>query len=65
MKGDRVRLVYTNDEFTRLQPGAVGTVTMVDSLGTEHVKWDDGGSLGLVPGVDEWQVLPKYTMELS
>jgi hypothetical protein len=46
--GDRVRLVRTLDEFTRLTPGALGTVTYIDSMRTVHVKWDDGSSLGMV-----------------
>lgn len=46
--GDRVRLLYTNDIFTRLQPGAEGTVMLIDVMGTIHVNWDSGSSLGLV-----------------
>ncbi|MCQ9352951.1 DUF4314 domain-containing protein [Corynebacterium sp. 153RC1] len=34
-----------------------GEVIVVDSLGTIHVAWDDGTSLGLIPGVDRYQVL--------
>jgi hypothetical protein len=57
-KGDRVHLIRCTDEYTRLQPGAEGTVGFVDSLGTVHVNWDgDGGSLGLVPGEDQWVVI--------
>ncbi len=47
-KGARVRLLYTGDEYTRLERGAEGTVTHVDDFGTVHVAWDDGSSLGLV-----------------
>lgn len=53
--GDRVELVSTDDEFTRLRPGEQGTVTFVDSLGTVHVQWDSGSSLGLVPGHDQFR----------
>jgi hypothetical protein len=55
--GRRVRLVRCTDPWTRLVPGALGTVTHVDDLGTLHVRWDDGHTLGLVPGEDEWVVL--------
>jgi hypothetical protein len=54
-KGQRVRLVYTSDEYTRLRPGELGTVDFIDSLGTIHVKWDCGSMLGLVPGADVWE----------
>ena len=56
--GRRVRLERCSDPYTRLQPGAEGTVTHVDALGTVHVKWDSGARLGLVPEAgDSWEVL--------
>src|SRR5262245_51006638 len=55
--GDRVRLIHTTDPFTDLQPGALGTVTNVDSAGTVDVSWDSGSTLGLLPNEDEWEVL--------
>lgn len=58
--GDRVRLEWTTDPYTDLQPGAEGTVTFVNtsSLGTTYfVNWDSGSTLGLVAGEDRWQVL--------
>jgi hypothetical protein len=52
--GDRVELLHCSDEYTKLAPGSLGTVSFIDSLGTVHVKWDSGLKLGLVPGVDRW-----------
>lgn len=52
--GTRIRLVSTSDQHTRLRPGDEGVVTFVDSLGTVHARWDDGSTLGLVPGEDRW-----------
>lgn len=46
--GTRVVLIQMNDPYTNLQPGDKGTVTTVDDIGTIHVKWDRGGSLGVV-----------------
>jgi len=46
--GRRVRLVATNDPWTRLRSGEEGLVTGVDCTGTVHVRWDSGGHLGLV-----------------
>lgn len=54
-RGDRVELVHTSDGYTKLRPGALGTVSLVDSLGTVHVDWDDGSKLGLIPGEDSWK----------
>jgi hypothetical protein len=47
-KGDRVRLVRCTDTYTKLEPGALGTVVYVDGLGTVHVDWDSGSKLGLI-----------------
>ena len=56
--GRRVRLVATSDAYTSLRSGSEGTVTLVDDIGTVHVKWDDGSRLGLIAGEDRWTVLP-------
>jgi hypothetical protein len=40
-----------------LLPGDVGTVRLVDALGTVHVAWDRGGEYGLIPGHDFWSVI--------
>lgn len=55
--GTRVRLVSTSDPHTNLQPGALGTVSLIDAMGTVHVNWDSGSGLGLIPGEDEWDVV--------
>jgi hypothetical protein len=56
--GRRVRLVVMRDAYTDLKPGALGTINFVDDFATLFVKWDSGSGLGLVPGIDEWEVLP-------
>ncbi len=50
--GCRVELVCMNDPYTRLIPGDKGEVQFVDDIGTIHVKWDNGSSLGIAYGVD-------------
>lgn len=52
-KGTRVELISTTDPYTRLAPGTQGTVSSVDDIGTIHVNWDSGSSLGMIPGEDE------------
>ncbi len=54
-KGDRVRLVRCSDSYTRLEPGTLGTVDLVDDAGTVHVSWDSGQRLGLVFPYDQWE----------
>ena len=51
--GCRVELVHMDDPYnTTLVPGPQGTVIAVDDIGTIHVAWDCGSSLGVVYGVD-------------
>lgn len=51
--GCRVELVRMNDPYnTRLTPGCKGTVIAVDDIGTIHVNWDCGSSLGVAYGED-------------
>lgn len=58
--GDRVELVACDDPYTRLRPGERGTVTLIDSLGTVHVRWDSGAQLGLVPDHDVWKEVTPW-----
>ena len=53
-RGDRVKLIRCDDPYTKMEPGAEGTVKFIDSLGTVFVDWDEGGSLGLIPHIDQW-----------
>lgn len=56
--GRRVRLVRCNDHYTKIQPGTEGTVEMIDDLGTLHVKWDTGQTLGLCwDDGDRWSII--------
>jgi hypothetical protein len=68
--GDRVKLVKTNDPYTSLQPGALGTVDSVDKVNMDGgftqvwVKWDDGGLLALIPEAgDEFEIVTGETIE--
>ena len=55
-KGTRVELVRMED--IQAPPiGTKGTVTAVDDMGTVHVRWDNGSSLGVAYGEDECHVL--------
>jgi hypothetical protein len=45
------------DEYTRLEVGDKGTVSLIDDMGTIHVTWDNGIHLGLLPEVDRYKVI--------
>lgn len=55
-KGTRVELIHMSDEQAP-PPGTKGTVKHVDDMGTIHVSWETGSSLGLIPGVDSFKVI--------
>jgi len=58
LKGKRIELVRCNDPYTKLKPGPQGTVVFVDDLGTVHVNWDNGATLGLCAADgDDWKVI--------
>ena len=57
-KYTKVCLDYMQDEFAP-PPGTIGYVTGVDDMGTIHVNWENGSSLGLVEGVDIFHVLSR------
>jgi hypothetical protein len=50
-QGCRVELVKM-DDVQAPPAGTCGTVAYVDDIGTIHLKWDNGSSLGVVFGED-------------
>ena len=52
--GTRVMLEYMDDKQAP-PPGMTGTVQTIDDIGTIHVNWDNGSSLGLIPRVDRFR----------
>ena len=55
-QGTRVELIRMDDP--QAPPvGTRGTVTAVDDIGTIHVNWDNGSSLGIAYGADACRVL--------
>jgi len=57
--GTRVRLIRMEDPYAKLKPGSTGTVACVDDIGTIHVAWDCGSSLGVCYGEDSCEVIKE------
>lgn len=58
-KGTRIQLIQMDDPYTKLVQGDKGTVNFVDDIGTIHVIWDSGATLGIVYGVDSCCIIKE------
>jgi hypothetical protein len=58
-KGMRIELIRMSDDPHPVPSGTLGTVRFVDDIGTIHVSWDIGSSLGLIPGIDEFRLVQE------
>lgn len=59
-KGARVELIHMDDPYnTKLNAGEKGTVVAIDDMGTIHVRWDCGSSLGVAYGEDSCRVIKE------
>ena len=57
--GTRIRLIHMDDPYSPIPDGTTGTVAYVDDIGTLHMKWDNGRSLGICPDVDSFEVIKE------
>lgn len=53
-QGTRIELISMEDSHA-VPSGTKGTVVCVDDIGTIHMKWDNGSTLGLIPNVDSFK----------
>ena len=51
--------------YAPIAPGTEGEVDFVDDIGTIHMKWDNGRTLGIAPGEDSFTVLPPKLTTLK
>lgn len=49
--GKRIKLIWMGDSHP-VEPQTKGTVDHIDDIGTLHVKWDNGRTLGVIPNED-------------
>jgi hypothetical protein len=64
--GHRIKLVHTDDKFTQLKPGDLGTVWDISIFNLEKdgmpvrviwISWDSGSKFALIEEKDEFEVL--------
>lgn len=57
-EGMRIRMVSMIDDPNPIQNGEEGTIRLVDGMGVIHVNWDNGRTLGVIPGADQYILEP-------
>lgn len=55
--GTRIMLLSMGNDPNPVESGTRGTVRAVDDIGTPHCDFDNGRSLGVVPGEDSFRML--------
>ncbi|MCI8446085.1 MAG: DUF4314 domain-containing protein [Bacilli bacterium] len=54
--GTRVRLIQMDDSQA-VPSGILGTVDYIDDDGQIHMNWDNGRTLALIYGVDQFEIV--------
>lgn len=57
-KGTKVELIRM-DDIQAPPKGTKGVVVAVDDIGTIHVDWENGSSLGIVYGEDSCKIIEE------
>ena len=60
--GTRIELELMVDAYA-VPPGTRGTVDHVDDMGGVHIKWDNGRTLAVIPGVDSFRKLTAQELQ--
>lgn len=55
--GTKIKLIKMYDFYSDIAKGEEGVITSVDDIGTIHVTWNSGATLGLIAGVDEFEII--------
>ena len=55
--GHRIRLLHMEDQYQPVPAGTEGSIEFVDDAGQIHMKWDNGRSLALIPGIDQFELI--------
>ena len=55
--GTRIRLIHMDDPYAPVPGGTVGEVQYVDDAGNIHMIWQNGRTLSLIEGVDDFTII--------
>ena len=62
-KGTRIELIRMGEDPRPVPPGTRGTVAYVDDMGQIGMRWDNGQSLSLIPGEDNFRILMQEEIQ--
>jgi len=62
-EGMRIRLISMVDDPNPVSPGTEGTIRLIDGMGIIHVNWDNGRMIGLIPGIDKYELGQDFDTE--
>ena len=62
-KGMVVELLRMNDPYRPVPSGTKGIIDFVDDSGTIFVNWENGSTLGLVIGEDQFKIISTIDVE--
>ena len=57
--GTRVRMNFMPNDPQPIAPGTEGEITGCDDAGQLLMRWSNGRSLSLIPGVDDFTVISR------
>ena len=57
--GDRLRMIECKDPYAPIKPGSKGTINYIDDMGTLHMLWDNGRTLGVCLKEDVVELIPQ------
>ena len=55
--GTHIHLNHMDDPYAPIPPGTIGSVDYIDDAGNIHMKWDNGRTLSLIPGEDDFTII--------
>ena len=64
-KGTRIQLDSMGDDPRPIEPGTMGSVRLVDDMGTIHCDFDNGRRMGIIPSEDCFHIVRQQNHELE
>ena len=54
---EKIKKLFPMDDSQAVPSGTLGTVDHIDDDGQLHMKWDNGRTLALIYGVDQFETI--------